>query len=548
MTGFNLNIAADPTFRWPALRAHCGRVTIILGANGTGKSNLLMQMRVKKVLPGRTCCPVEGGRVLKPPETTNKSTKNFGMYRNAATSREYWKSHPTLADRIESTFMLLAAEDSEAGNVHSAAVTEWKANGSVGPCPDRQESKLERLFQLFNDLFPDVTMAVSGGAIHCEKHGNKYPPSRLSDGERQVLGLLADVLFAAPSDSFVIVDEPELNLHTQLAIDLWSLIERELPDALFIYATHNIQFAARQSVDSVIVLGGRDGGHVLVDSAWDIPPEILPAFLGSASTILRAKHALLTEGTDRSFDVPFYQWLVSDNAQLVLPIGGCGDVLGSVAHQEPWNRLVSGTKISGVIDRDYRHRDELQPYSEKGCVVLALHEAESYLCHPDVIRDFTARLGLEDPPAVGDVEAIIRDFAESSRLGVIGRRTANRLGIRLGPSISRAEMRSVVTENELMEMLNEGAVAELRKASERLDDSALRRILQEELDQFREALAGDVIGLLALIPGKELLHAHLLPITGCPWFRFLHGVQHHLRPTDYAHTAKLANELVALRT
>ena len=50
------------------------------------------------------------------------------------------------------------------------------------------------------------------------------------------------------------VDEPELNLHPELAERLWTLLESEYDDKRFLYATHSIQFALRPNVEALYVL------------------------------------------------------------------------------------------------------------------------------------------------------------------------------------------------------------------------------------------------------------------------------------------------------
>ena len=83
--------------------------------------------------------------------------------------------------------------------------------------------------------------------VSCQKDGKSYPVADLSDGEKQVLAMLADLTSCAPPNAVFLVDEPELNLHPLLACRLWNVIESELPDAIFVYGTHCISFAMRRA-------------------------------------------------------------------------------------------------------------------------------------------------------------------------------------------------------------------------------------------------------------------------------------------------------------
>ena len=47
-----------------------------------------------------------------------------------------------------------------------------------------------------------------------------------------------------PKGKTIIIDEPEIHLHPSIMNRLWTAIENEREDCLFIYITHDTQFAA----------------------------------------------------------------------------------------------------------------------------------------------------------------------------------------------------------------------------------------------------------------------------------------------------------------
>ena len=65
----------------------------------------------------------------------------------------------------------------------------------------------------------------------------------MSDGERSVLYLAAQVL-CVPENKTLIIDEPEVHLHPSLMGRLWRALESARPDCLFVFITHDVQFAA----------------------------------------------------------------------------------------------------------------------------------------------------------------------------------------------------------------------------------------------------------------------------------------------------------------
>jgi hypothetical protein len=56
--------------------------------------------------------------------------------------------------------------------------------------------------------------------------GERHPISALSSGEKQVVVLAAELLRAWRPGSLILIDEPELHLHTTWQIKLWELLVR----------------------------------------------------------------------------------------------------------------------------------------------------------------------------------------------------------------------------------------------------------------------------------------------------------------------------------
>src|ERR1044071_7878487 len=162
---YKINISSDDGLGIPNIDAYFGRITVLLGANGTGKSRALK----------RLC-------------------DQFGTLQQAKKTLES-KRRGKAADRAKDVFYLLERKDTEAKILHSDEVTKWKKGGCNGPCPDIQESQLGKLFTMFSEVFPEIVINLEGDdrRIMCYKNGKPYSPTELSDGERQVLFVLADI-------------------------------------------------------------------------------------------------------------------------------------------------------------------------------------------------------------------------------------------------------------------------------------------------------------------------------------------------------------------
>lgn len=228
------------------------------------------------------------------------------------------------------------------------------------------------------------------------KNGVNYSPSQFSDGEKQVFSILADFIGLSESHKIIIVDEPELNLHPELAERIWTLIENEYPDKTFIYASHSINFALRENVDVVYVLSNDAEKITRIDSFEDLGRVELSAFLGGLPGILSTNKVIVTEGHDKSYDSIFYRWLTEDNSIEIYPGGGCTDVIDIVEKSGLWSKISTKISLVGVIDSDFRSTEYLSSFEKKRIIPLPFHEAESFLCIPEIIVAVGNRIGSQE--------------------------------------------------------------------------------------------------------------------------------------------------------
>lgn len=219
------------------------RVTIVLGANGSGKSTLLRT--IKDNFPS---VYVEGGRTISISDAVQLTRQNFSEYQNydQTLTRYKQKRKAKLVDRMFDAIMVLIQKEDAIKASHSDAVYKWEVSGRKGEIPKREQPPLERLFEQYNEVFPHLHLSYAKGdgrlTVVNDKSPQSYGPSSLSDGEKQVFSLMADMLQLEDEYSVVVVDEPELNLHPELAERLWTLLECEYQDKRFVYATHTIVF------------------------------------------------------------------------------------------------------------------------------------------------------------------------------------------------------------------------------------------------------------------------------------------------------------------
>jgi ABC-type glutathione transport system ATPase component len=103
---------------------------------------------------------------------------------------------------------------------------------------------LERINAFFRNK--TVTYELARGLVIATPQGKPLPPSQLSSGERQLLGLLAQVVVARKAATVFLIDEPEISLNVKwqrvLVDTLLQLVRGN--DVQFILATHSLELLA----------------------------------------------------------------------------------------------------------------------------------------------------------------------------------------------------------------------------------------------------------------------------------------------------------------
>lgn len=482
------------------------RVTVFLGANGAGKSSLLNEAKdaVQQICPGKKAVYIEGGRAITLQHTLQLTSRNVNQFQDFKRAKDTYeaKRQERLSDRVYDALMMLERKELAIKAGHSDAVETWLTNEQKGACPIREVPPLERLFGLFHEIFPRLRIEYNadGKIINVRKASAVYPIMNMSDGEKQVFSILADFVELGDEYGLIVVDEPELNLHPELAERIWNLIESEFPDKIYCYATHSLSFAMRTQVERVIVLCDDPDNITVIEEPSDISSLQLNQFLGSIPGIISAKNVVVTEGTEKSFDSVFYRWILNDDQVEVMPAGDCEQVIKVCRRDGIWSKIVPKVSLTGVIDRDFRNDHS------SGEVILQFREAESYLAIPRLAVAADTYIAIkEERLTENDVVEVIMSILDQERNLVYANVVASNCGIRLGVSIERSVLTECRNTDDLIKHLKASSQAELSKAAEAMGDSAIEKLIaqtQQAIDQVLKKR--DWLKALSYINGKRL--------------------------------------------
>ena len=360
------------------LTLKAGKTTIIIGANGSGKTRLAVYLEEQL---GEKAHRIAAHRALNLNPNVNKISESKakkyltygsewdGISISARESRRWDNKAPTiLLDDFDYLLQYLFAQQN-----NLAVENNQKLNR--GEEITNSKTKLDILQEVWERLLPLKKLHITADDIRVSSisiESADYSASEMSDGERAVFYILGQVL-SANEDSILIFDEPELHIHKSIISNLWDEIEKLRPDCSFLMITHDIEFAATRVAKKYVIRS------YYSDPAWDIS-EIPDSELDeqTISLILGSRKPILfVEGEKTSLDMETYRLCYPE--WTVIPKGSCKDVIQAVSSLRKLNEDMSilNIKCAGIIDRDTRDSSQIQELEGQGIKVLRYSEIEN---------------------------------------------------------------------------------------------------------------------------------------------------------------------------
>ena len=281
----------------------------------------------------------------------------------------------------------------------------FKENGGIKP-----NTKLDRIQKIWETVLPHRKLRKKAGVIETFPTGQEqdiYNASQMSDGERVIFYLIGEVV-CSPQDSIIIIDEPEMHIHRSLVKSLFDLIENERTDCVFVYLTHDIDFAFTRQNATKIWAKSYDGNDVwdyeFLDELSPIPEQLYLEVLGSRKPII------FLEGEASSIDYELYEQVYYNHT--IKPLGSCEKVIQIVKsfnEQNGFHHLES----FGIIDRDRRPASDLVKLNSKNIWVLDVAEAENLLLEENIVKAISVHMGRNPDETIIQVKSNLIAFFNS---------------------------------------------------------------------------------------------------------------------------------------
>lgn len=365
---------------------HNGSV-VIVGANGSGKSRLGAWIERNA---GGLVHRISAQRGLDVPEYTQlksleQSTNDLlwghekPQYANAAHKWSHrWGNRPEtfMQQDYGKVLSALFAANSERDRKHSEETRARQQYIAVADSP------IDKLVRLWREILPHRFISFEDGkiAVRNQDNGTAYHGREMSDGERVALYLMGQVLLA-PAGSILVIDEPEIHLHSSIMQSMWDKLEEEKKDCLFVFITHDLNFASTRVSTTNIWVRDFDGANAwtweFVPEVEEFPESLLLELLGNRRTVV------FVEGEKGGKDHSIYQAIYRNYN--VVPRNGCDRVIESTKALKV-NKSFHHVNALGLIDRDYRTEEEIAALAASGVYCVEVAEVENILINEQTLR------------------------------------------------------------------------------------------------------------------------------------------------------------------
>lgn len=388
---FSQIVANIDSYRFYKCLGFAQENTVVVGANGCGKTTLANTLQKSLNIKDGIVIPAQKLLIIP----TFSSTPNY-----TATSETYKQYQREILDDKQ-TFNASKEDDIPWGTARQYG-TEFKKilatlysermakrnkfcdafERGENPTKQQLQSVLDVVIKIWNSLIEHRTLQCddSNNLVLTGKGvNNSYPAFQMSDGERIILYLVGRVLLA-PEKAFIIIDEPEMYLHKTIVDKLWNKLELERQDCVFLYLTHDLQFAASRNGRKAWIRSFEYPSKWTIDNIDEnvIPEELLLKLLGSRKKIL------FCEGKRNSLDSKIFELLFENYT--ITPVETCKDVINFT---KAFNKIPNTmAKAYGIIDHDFRSEEQLAILEKQNVFSYDVAEVENLFLLPDVIIGF----------------------------------------------------------------------------------------------------------------------------------------------------------------
>lgn len=295
--------------------------------------------------------------------------------------------------RFESTMQKLYQKAAHRfSQITSRVVNE---NSTVGPkdFPD----PLQSFIDLFSELIPDKKLKTIDPQDprmleYEDENGNLRSIYTLSSGEREVIGIGFDLLLTSPKHCVILIDEPELHLHPQLAFRLIQALLSIGEKNQFLLFTHSGELITSYADQQVFYIDTHDKSKNQARDLSELAddPELSKILGQNIGTFAVGKNVIFVEGQNASLDKALYHAIAKEifPDSVVIPVFGQENIMALARVREILKSTVWGISMFMIRDRDGLTDEQvatIQGRSNGRLRILPRRHLESYFLDEKIL-------------------------------------------------------------------------------------------------------------------------------------------------------------------
>lgn len=261
----------------------------------------------------------------------------------------------------------------------------------------------EKIIKKWHDLVKDRELFFEHGLNVKTLDGKKYSIKYLSSGEKSILFFLIGILLQEEKDIYFI-DEPENNLNPAIVSKLWNFIERERPNSIFVYLTHDSDFVASRINAKIYWIekyNGNEWNWKQLQENKDLPQDLMIQLVGNREPVI------FCESNDEyKYDSKIFKMMFPEFK--VVSAGGCDKVCSLI---KAYQAVGLPQKAYGIIDCDYRDETYLDSLLKININYMPFFEIENFLFSKDILKSMIDRYSLKEnkQEVFDEIKSKIRD-------------------------------------------------------------------------------------------------------------------------------------------